>query len=102
MIYDRTTPMGPYVKKLFIHFMAASIMDERRVKTIGDALSAIASLSNEATKRSHTQHALHNLNESLAAVRAAPDNPYVDDEYIAAEILRRIDTRKGTKPCTPP
>jgi len=34
--------------------------------------------------------------QALAAVKAAPDNPYgTDDEAIAGELLRRIKEKKG-------
>ena len=42
--------------------------------------------------------AMQMLEDSLAAVRNAPDNPYANDEEIADEILRQIELRKkGTK-----
>lgn len=36
------------------------------------------------------------VDEAIAAVKAAPNNPYGDDdEAIAGEILRQIDCRRG-------
>jgi hypothetical protein len=41
------------------------------------------------------------VEQAIAVVKTAPDNPFGDDEAIAGEILRRVDEKKQATRTTP-
>lgn len=81
--------MGPNVKRLIAHRISTQAVPPGG--GVSDALRAIVTpgklgaLAKEATTW---------VEDALAVVKSAPDNPFGDnDEAIAAELLRRIDER---------
>lgn len=85
------TPMGPNAKKLFI----------RRLSIIaipggGDPLQQGAEfLTNPGSFKTGAAEALAFVRSAIAQVKAAPDNPYGDDdEAIAAALLQMADERE--------
>lgn len=82
---------NPNVNKLIARKMAIDAIPAGG--GLGDGLRFLASA--ESIMDGHKK-AKEWVEQAIAAVKGAPDNPYGDDdEVIAAEILRRINERKG-------
>lgn len=83
--------MGPNVKRLIAHKMAADAIPA------GSGMAAgLRFLSSAESIRNGCRAATAWVQDAIAAVKAAPDNPHGnDDEAIAAEILRRIVLRQA-------
>lgn len=80
---------GPNVKKLIVHKMSLDMVPSGG--GLPDALAAFGKIGD------HARVATDWVSQAIAAVKAAPGNPYGDDdEAIAGEILRRIEARKAT------
>jgi hypothetical protein len=81
---------GPNVKRLIVHKMTLDA-----VPAGGGISTAITFLTNPKGIGESARKATEWVDAAIAAVKAAPDNPYGDDdEAIAAEILRQVDLRK--------
>jgi len=77
---------GPNVKKLIIHRMAMVI-----VPSDGGVINVIEVFKDADRLTRTAREATAWVKEAIAAVKAARDNPYGDDdEAIAGEILRQI------------
>ena len=76
--------LGPNAKRLLARFAARIAIPPGG--GIADGIEAIKNLA-EVTRRAVIQ-----MDQAIAAVRAAPDNPYgEDEETIAGVILAQID-----------
>ena len=81
---------GPNVKKLICHKMALLMVPNGA--GCADGLRELAAPGNIG-KRAH--EATEWVEQAIAVVKTAPDNPYRDaDEAIAGEILRQIEEKK--------
>lgn len=81
---------GPNAKRLLAHFIAREAIPVGG--GIGDGLDFLVQ---PERRRSGIEKAIANLEAAFAAVKAAPDNPYGnDDEAIAAAILERVEASK--------
>lgn len=81
---------GPNVKRLICHKLSVDA-----VPAGGGFASAIEFLSDQERIINGARAATDWVQTAIAAVKAAPGNPYGDDdEAIAGEILRQIDERK--------
>jgi hypothetical protein len=77
---------GPNVKKLIVRRMSQLIVPKD-----GGLMDALKSLSSAENISKTAREATAWVEAAVAAVKAAPDNPYGDDdELIVGEILRRI------------
>lgn len=85
--------MGPNVKRLTVEFMAMIAVPP------GSGFSAaVDTLLDNAKLKAVAREAQSQVREALDAVKAAPDNPWgEDDEAIAAEILRKVEERKAER-----
>ena len=82
--------MGPNVKKLVTH--KASLDAVPAGSGLGGALSV---LTTPGRLQQVLRDAAEWVNQAIAVVKTAPDNPYGnDDEAIAGEILRQLEERK--------
>jgi hypothetical protein len=90
-----TEPIGPNVKKLIAQKMALLMIPEGTTEPLKAGATAILT---PGSMGQHARVVTTWVREALAAIKAAPDNPYGDDdEAIARELLRKIDERKGVK-----
>lgn len=81
--------MGPNVKKLIAHKMAMDAIPP------GGGFADGANFLLSGNLGESGRNAAEWVKQAIHAVKAAPDNPYGDDEeVIAAEILRRIKERQ--------
>lgn len=86
----RTVSLGPNVKKMMIRW-ASTLM----VPAGGGIADALGHLTNPELLKQRMREALDKTMTAIDAVKAAPDNPYGDDdEKIAGEILRQLEGRK--------
>jgi tRNA G18 (ribose-2'-O)-methylase SpoU len=86
---------GPNVKKLIAHKMSLIMISPGCGNGLATAIEALTKPGNlGAVAREATTW----VEAAIAAVKAAPDNPYGDDEAIASEILHQIELRKKP-PC---
>ena len=79
---------GPNVKRLIAHKMSLLM-----VPPGGGLHTALAALTKPGNVGNVAREATDWVETAIAAVKAAPDNPYPDDEVIAGEILRQIAVR---------
>lgn len=78
--------LGPKAKELLAHFIAREAVPDG-----GGIADGLDFLANAERRRAGMERAKANLDNALLAIKAAPDNPYGDDdEVIAAAILERI------------
>jgi len=84
---------GPNVKKLIAHKMSLLMIPVDTPAGQGLA-TGIAALAKPGNIASVCREATDWVNQALAVVKTAPDNPFNDDEEIAGEILRQIEERK--------
>jgi hypothetical protein len=93
MAVDPKRKIGPNLKKLMVHFMAVDAIPA------GGGLQAAVDLI--MSPNGLRDSAMRSLAQALAAVdamRAAPDNPYGDDEeVIAGEFVKQIEERKAAQ-----
>jgi hypothetical protein len=83
-------PHGPNVKRLIIRKMAIDM-----VPPGGGINDALATMIRPGGIEEHARSATAWVEAALAAVKAAPGNPFGgDDEAIAAEILRGVEARR--------
>ncbi len=83
--------MGPHVKRLVCQY--ASVL---AVPPGGGMKEAIATFTTPGKLQANLREACKWVEDKLAAVKAAPDNPFGDDdEAIAKHILEKIDERKS-------
>ncbi|MFA5767618.1 MAG: hypothetical protein WC919_06875 [Candidatus Paceibacterota bacterium] len=82
--------IGPNVRKLICHRMSSIIVPPNGgPKDVFEAITTPNKLT-QIAKESAVW-----VEEALAAIKSAPDNPFGgDDEAIAGEILRRLEERK--------
>ena len=83
------TKQGPNVKRLIIHKMSTLM-----IPSGGGLSDGIRALSSSESIGKYAREATEWVEEVLTVVKTAPDNPYGNDEVIAGEILRQIETRK--------
>lgn len=80
--------MGPNQKKLIIRKMAIDAIPN------GSGLSAgIAFLSSKDNVMDGFRTAAKWVDDAISVVKSAPDNTFGDDESIAGEILKRIESK---------
>lgn len=84
------TDMGPNVKRLIAHKMATDAIPAN-----GGFADGLRFLSSAESIRNGCRAATAWVQDAIAAVKAAPDNPFGDDEAIAGEILQQIEARKA-------
>lgn len=93
MQIDPKRHIGPNLKKLMIHFMAVDAIPA------GGGLQAAVDLI--MSPNGLRDSAMRSLAQALAAIdamRAAPDNPYGnDEEVIAGEFVKQIEERKAAQ-----
>ena len=83
---DKNAPMGPNVKRLLAHFTARIAIPPG-----GGFAAGIALLTTPGRLSEVSRMALRDVEKALEAIKAAPDNPYGDDdEVIAGAILERL------------
>jgi hypothetical protein len=85
---------GPNVKKLIVHKMSLLMIPPGCKNPLETGLTAIANLSKDV---SVVREATDWVKEALSLVRSAAEpNPWktADDEAIAGEILKGIESRK--------
>lgn len=81
---------GPNVKKLICHKMALLMVPSGA--GFADGLRELTTPGNIGKR---AREATEWVEQATVVVKTAPDNPYGDDdEAIAGEILRQIDSRK--------
>jgi hypothetical protein len=82
--------IGPNVKKLIAHKMSLDAIPPGG--GIADGVSFLLSGKLGESAKAASEW----VRRAIATVKAAPDNPFGDDdEAIAAELLRRIDEARG-------
>jgi hypothetical protein len=82
--------MGPNVKKLIAHKMALDAIPP------GGGVADGASFLLSGKLGESAKAAAEWVKQAIAVIKAAPDNPYGDDdEAIAAEILRRVGGKQN-------
>jgi hypothetical protein len=85
---------GPNVKKLISQRMATIIIPPGTPNGQGLPLG-VQALTNQNRLVEVARQATADIEQSIAAIKAAPDNPWGDDdEAIAGEILRQLEERK--------
>jgi hypothetical protein len=82
--------MGPNVKSLVIRKMSYGAIPDG-----GGLMDGIKFLRGDLTKSA--RKAQEWVDEAIATVKTAPDNPFGDDEAIAGEILRQIECSTDVK-----
>ena len=89
--------MGPNLKRLAIRFSSA-----RAVPVGGGIGDAIKLLADPKKLAANLQAGIVDAHAAIAAVKAAPDNPFgTDDEVIAAELLRLAAERDRAQRASP-
>lgn len=84
MMPDR--PMGPNAKKLFAAFLAKEAVPDG-----GGLADSMKFFLDKEHRAGVIERAAKNFEAGIAAVKAAPDNPYGDDEEaICAAVLARL------------
>jgi len=87
------TPLGPNMKKLIIRFLSLEAVPQG-----GNFADGMNFLSNPAGVRQAWNRSVEKAKLAVDAIRAAPDNPYGDDEeVIAGVILDRVSERESVK-----
>lgn len=66
----------------------------------GGLQTAITNLLSPGKLQAELRSANEWVKNAIASVRSVPDNPYKDDEEIAAAILKGIEEKSGRK-CSP-
>lgn len=79
---------GPNVKKLIAHKMAIDA-----IPAGGGFAAGLHFLSDKQRIIDGAKAATAWVEQAIATVKSAPDNPYGDDEAIAGEILRQLEER---------
>jgi hypothetical protein len=88
---------GPNVKRLITHKMSLIMVPAGSKDGLAAALN---SLTRPGGIGDAAKEATAWVEQAIAAVKAAPDNPYGDDdEAIAGEILRGIWKKQGGTTC---
>lgn len=82
--------MGPNVKRLIIAKMSRDAVPDG-----GGLADAIGFLTSKDALLRGAREATKFVEAAIAAVKAAPDNKWGDDEAIAGEILKQIELRNG-------
>ena len=81
------TKLGPNAKRLLMLFMA-----REAIPPGGSVVDGFHFFTDAEHRKQVTGRAWSNFNDAVRAIRAAPDNPYGDDEEaICSAILDRID-----------
>ena len=84
---------GPNVKRLIAHKMSLLAIPPG-----GGLKDGIEFLSSKEKIVQAAKGATAWVEDSIAVIKTAPDNPFKTDEEIAGEILRRIDEERKWKP----
>jgi hypothetical protein len=93
MVVDPGRHIGPNLKKLMIHFMAVDA-----VPPGGGLQSAVDLIMSPNGLRDSAMRSLAQALAAIDAMRAAPDNPYGnDEEIIAGEFVKQIEERKAAQ-----
>lgn len=93
MLVDPKRHIGPNLKKLMIHFMAVDA-----VPVGGSLQSAVDLIMSPNGLRDSAIRSLTKALAAIGAMRAAPDNPYGnDEEVIAGEFVKQIEERKAAQ-----
>lgn len=83
------TTQSPNVRKLICHRVA-----QLMIPAGGGLADGVSAILQPGKLTRAAREATDFVNESIRAVKAAPDNPWGDDdEAIAGEILRRLQQR---------
>lgn len=87
---DEKTPLTPNIRQLLAICVARIAIPDG-----GGLAAAIESLSSKERIIENSRKGLVLLNQSIEAIKAAPDNPYgEDDEVIAGVILKSLEERR--------
>ena len=88
-------PIGPNVKRLWAAFVAREAIPPGG--DLGSGINFLIGLGNgDPQSKAALKRARENVESALDAIKAAPDNPYGDDEEaMAAAIMAKVDERKG-------
>lgn len=87
---DNNKPMGANVKRLLAIFVARIAIPDGGGLADGIALFTTPGRLSEVNRK-----AMGQVEQALAAMKAAPDNPYGDDdEVIAAAIVQAVEARQ--------
>ena len=88
-------PQGPNVKKLIVHKMSLLM-----VPPAGGLAETVALMAKPGGIGGAAKEATVWVEQAIAAAKAAPGNPYGDDdEAIAGEILRQAWKKQGPATC---
>lgn len=83
--------MGQNARELLAYFVA-----REAIPNGGGLAAGLNFLVDPVARRRGTQRGILAMQAALAAIKAAPDNPYGDDdEAIAGAILREVQRKKG-------
>lgn len=86
---------GPNIRKLIAHKMSLLLIPPGSSK---DAMATgITGLMKPGNVSQIAREATAWVEAAVAAVKAAPANPYGEDEAIAAEILRQIEAKRKVR-----
>lgn len=88
------TPLGPHMKKLIAYRMASLLIPPDTADPFNTGWRA---LRHAHRVRAARDEATRWVAMAIAAVKAAPDNTFPDDEAIAGELLRRLTFASGTQ-----
>lgn len=80
--------MGPNVKKLIVRKMAHDA-----IPSGGGLAAGVKFLSTKEAVMNGFRVAAKWVEEAIAVVKTAPDNPYQSDEEIAAAILLKLESK---------
>lgn len=93
MLVDPKRHIGPNLKKLMIHFMAVDA-----VPPGGGLQAAVDLIMSPNGIRDSAQRSLAKALAAIDAMRAAPDNPYGnEEEVIAGAFVKQIEERKAAQ-----
>ena len=87
---NASRPTGPNVRKLIAHKIARYAIPDK-----GGFSDGLKFLAQPDRVLAAAKAATAWVFAAIDAVKAAPDNPFNSDEAIAAEILRRLESRKN-------
>lgn len=93
-----TTPAGPNARRLFAMFVTHEVIPPDSKNGLADGRDFIVGcIKNAPEAKEKMRKAFENYRAAIAYVRAAPDNPYRNEEEIAGAILAAIEKKKKTE-----